>query len=224
MKQLLSVKREVESFLTHMKSKNPLYHALFYQPVSLETLSVFTTNLQRLVEHTPVHLKLAIETSASQNREPLQSFFRDKFLEEQGHDQWAANDLKRQQTLGSKARNIPILPSMQELIDFNSETILSDPGCYLAYIFLAEYMTVLGTPDMLKSLQENSKIPPDALTILGNHAELDQNHVLNWESEIANLVDLNQYEPLFLDTIRRAASRYEQFCTDCYEVSYDIAV
>ena len=45
---------------------------------------------------------------------------------------------------------------------------------------------------MLEALEKNYNIPNEAMTVMGNHAELDKHHIDEWEEEVsAEKADLN---------------------------------
>ena len=166
-----------------------------------------------------MHLELAAKTSKIMSMKDHYNFFAEKIKEEEGHDKWAEDDLKIQRDLGAKESSAAILPSMQALIDFNGSNIKKDPDLYLPYILLAEYFTVIATPPMLEALENNNNIPREAMSVLGNHAELDKHHINEWEEEVSEFLDIEKYEEKYLSVIKEANRIYDLFCNECVEAT-----
>ena len=180
---------------------------------------MFTASVHYLVQHTPIHLQSAAATSKIMSMKDHHKFFAEKIKEEEGHDKWAEEDLKIQKDLGANESSISILPSMQALIDFNARNIKKDPDLYLPYILLAEYFTVVATPSMLEALEKNNNIPKEALSVLGNHAELDKHHIDEWEEEVSEFINIEKHEEKYLAVIKEANKIYDRFCNECVEAT-----
>ena len=98
-----------------------------------------------------------------------------------------------------------------------------DPYLYLAYIFHAEYFCVLCGPDMIQSLEEKCGYPENSMTIVGNHSELDKEHIVEWEEIIETLVDAKTYQQPFIDVIKRTTALHGAFLANCAGVKLDVA-
>ena len=213
------LKEEIENFAEYLKENNSFYKAVYKGELDLETLSLFTANLRYLVEHTPIHLGLACNVSNLKGMTEHYNFFKEKIGEEEGHDQWADDDLKRQRELGANQSSIRILKSMRDLAKNNADTINRDPNLYLPYILLAEYFTVIATPPMLEALESKNRIPQNTLSVMGKHAELDKHHINEWEEEVSKFVDIEANFEDYLAMIKKANQLYDIFCNECMEVA-----
>lgn len=219
MKATNRLKKEISEFAEYLKTNNSFYRSIYEGKLDIQTLSVFTANVHYLVQHTPVHLFAAADTSKRMQMKEHQKFFEEKIKEEEGHDIWAEDDLKIQRDLGAKESSTGILSSMKALTDFNASNIAKDPDLYLPYILLAEYFTVIATPSMLEALEQKNNIPKEALSVLGNHAELDKHHIDEWEEEVSVFVDIEKNEEKYMKVIKAANKIYDQFCNECVEAA-----
>ena len=48
---------------------------------------------------------------------------------------------------------------------------------------------------MLEALEKNN-IPKEALSVLGNHAELDKHHIDEWEEEVSEFINIEKQREL----------------------------
>jgi pyrroloquinoline quinone (PQQ) biosynthesis protein C len=156
-------------------------------------------SIHYLLRHTPIHLSLAETRSRQLGHDELAAFFAHKRAEEDGHHRWAEADMSR----FAERFNISIptdpSPTMRALVDANTDTVMDDPFLYLAYILLTEYFVVRTGSEWIAALSENCGIPASMVTAVGNHAELDKDHVEEGCAEIDALVG-----PERVDSVRRA--------------------
>ncbi|SMF73222.1 hypothetical protein [Pseudobacteriovorax antillogorgiicola] len=211
--------QHVESVYHDMKLNNRFYAKIFKEAVDVDYLSIWTTGILALVQHTPLHLNLARKISQERNLNELERYFANKIPEEQGHDEWAIRDLDLQRSYKPQLsiEELPVLPEMHCMIRFIENTIRADPKMYLAYIFFAEYMTVLSTPDLIEGLESNSGISGKAISILGNHADLDKEHVSHWTSEVSDIIDFEKDKDSLIGVIDQAAKLYITFCNAIFD-------
>ena len=105
-------------------------------------------------------------------------------------------------------------PSTRALLAFLESTIDEDPALYLAYILFAEYLVVLLGPEWLTLLEERCGIPRSSMTVIGNHVELDKEHVEEALAHIDDLVSdprkLSRMREVLLQTIEH----FERFCDE----------
>src|SRR4029078_4112899 len=117
--------------------------------------------------------------------ERLGTHFESRRHEEQGHDTWAEQDLEK---VAPKAPPAGVLPSMVALVGWNARQIDADPTVYLAYILLAEYLTVIIGPQWLRVLADHCRIQPEATSVVANHVERDRGPVESALEEPDDLV------------------------------------
>lgn len=214
MKLIDQLKRRVESYRDYIVNEDPFNRAILDGRAEAEAIERFLINVHYLVKHTPVHLKLAAQVSQDDPR--LNAYFKEKFLEEQGHDQWALDDLaKLSSKLKEPQRPPEVAPAMFDFV-LNIESIIrKDPYLYLPYIFFAEYLVVIYGPQMTQALAVKNGYGSESLTVIENHAELDQDHVHEWEEIIASIVDEQRYTKAFLEVMDETIRLHKLFFIAC---------
>lgn len=218
MKLSNAMKQRVEQYWDELKKEDYYNQAILSGSASPEMVSHFLVNVRYLVQHTPVHLKKAYDLSISRNLSRLAQFFQQKLEEEQGHDQWADADLaKLERRLKKPPVKTDIHYSMKKLIQHIENTINQDPHLYLAYIFFAEYLCVVCGPEMTSALQNQCGFPPQSLTVVENHAELDKDHVHEWEEVIEEIIDEKVYKSKFMSYLEETISLHKEFFASCGE-------
>lgn len=198
-----TLKERTESYWNEGKRTNPFLSGLFQGTLPPEAMARFLVHARHLVSFTPAHLSLAVKEAEKRSLPQLAAYLAEKHAEEQGHDEWANDDLKKITTMKGMARTQPaeIDPSMTALVQHNEALIRKDPTLYLAYIFFAEYSCVYAGPDLVEAQEKKCGFPQGSLTIISKHAELDQHHVAEWEEVIGTLVDARRYGSVFHDTM-----------------------
>lgn len=171
------LKSRIERYYEEFREVSPLFVEARAGKMTASKVERLLYNIRYLIRHTPVHLAMGLRRSRELGEEDLTAYFRDKLGEEQGHDIWADNDLKEIQKEFGAAREEWLSPKLVELVAYLGTKAGQDPAHYVAYIFLAEYFTVLSTSELLDALEANCGIPARLLSVLGNHAELDKKHV-----------------------------------------------
>ena len=206
-----TMKEKIELHFENLKESNSYYKDVFSRQVDKFQVGTWIHNCLYLVQHTPIHLVEAKCKAESLGHDELAKFYETKIAEEKGHDQWGHDDLDK---LNQKAPSYPLCDSMIRIVEHNHRMIQEDPHLYLAHIYLAEYFTVIAAPTTIDALQKNSNIDPQCLSIFGNHAELDKEHVQEWEDIIAKLVDSAKYEERFHEFLEVSMAGYYDFCEE----------
>lgn len=224
MKLIRDMRARIEAYWDFLQTSDPYNRSILEGRLSPEMFSHFLVNVHTLVQHTPIHLNLAIRTAEARGLSALQKYFEQKLIEESGHDKWAEADI---QNLKKRKSNISVIdgtdPTMKSLLLNIESTIQKDPYLYLAYIFFAEYLTVLYGPTMNRALIEKCGYPAESMTVVENHAELDKDHVNDWEDVIVDLVDERIYRKLFLETLDQTITLHSEFFLSCAERKYNVA-
>lgn len=212
MSQLM--KSTIESYYRRTKDSNPLYRNARMGRLKAENIHAYLNNVLYLVQHTPIHLSYAKSQASARKMKALAVFFESKMKEEIGHDKWAENDLSEMKKKFGSDTQRDLSPHMVRLVEFIHDTIERDPSLYVAYIFLAEYFTVLAAPEWLRDLETNCGIPRAMMSVIGNHSELDKEHVAEDIEQIeAFFADVENPEP-FLEVLKTAHTLYENFCSE----------
>jgi len=204
------IKSRIEQFAKGMQKSHPIFVKAARGEINRAQIERYLKSIHFLVGHTPVHLKLAARRSSELREPALELWFRSKFGEEIGHDQWAADDLRRVSGNTAATQGEDVLPAMKELISEIEAAIERDPKLYLSYIFLAEYLTVLAGPPWLVLLERHCGIPRASMTVVGNHAELDKEHVASASRELGDLIEPDDV-PRLLEALERFIERYDGF-------------
>ena len=96
-----------------------------------------------------------------------------------------------------------------------------DPALYLAYILFAEQLVVILGPEWLELLEARCGIPRSSMTVIGNHAELDKEHVESALEEIDDLVGDPRKLPRMRDALRRSIGFFDRFCVEVTGEEHD---
>ena len=208
-----ALKRDIEAYALGMRSSRLMTLAREGR-VTKTTVERYLFGILYLIRHTPEHLTLARRYAVARREHELARYFELKAADELGHDRWAEADIA---SIGIDRVNLPPpkLPgSIVALGDFLRETIQDDPARYLAYVLSAEYFTVLMGPEWVHTLEERCGVPPDSLTVIERHVELDKFHVAEGSSEIDRLIR----EPARLDRLREtlhaSMRHFSAFCDE----------
>ena len=203
-----SLKDHIESYAARSRTENALFRGAEEGTLRPSHVALYLANVREIVLHTPVYLARARDVAERRGREDLAAHYARRLGEEVGHDQWAERDLR---ALRDAPRERPILPSTRALLAWLAEVIDEDPALYLAYILFAEYLVVLLGPDWLARLEACCGIPKGAMTVIGNHAELDRDHVATSLPEIDRLVDDPTRFPALRAVLERSIAHFETF-------------
>lgn len=205
------LKKTLENYWVHSKANTPFYQTLLSGKIRHETVARYLESIRHVVTYTPIHLKLATEEANKRGMTKLAEFFKLKFAEESGHDEWATSDLNKLAILAPKTRSAQqVAPAIDAMIKYNTETIKKDPILYLVHIFFAEYFTVLEGPEFTAALR---KIGITQISIIDNHVELDVDHVDELIDAIDEHVPTN-YQKAFEQSLKKTLAIFEDFCAD----------
>jgi hypothetical protein len=202
-----ALRLEIEQYAAAMRTSNALYTRAAEGRLSRAHLSCYLSNVRALVGSTIPHLDRAVQRSRALGLSSLAAHYVHKAEEEVGHEAWAERDLKRLNAV----RDVDLLPSMKAILAANESTIDEDPSLYLAYILFSEYLIVLLGGEWLALLEDRCGIPIAAMTVVGNHVELDRGHT----EEALDHIDTLVADPRKLDrmraVVRGAIRRFEEF-------------
>lgn len=210
------LKHEIESYCKSVEETCPLFLEAKQGRVTPAHLAHFVDGVFYLIQHTQILLRIARRECAKKGLWELGEFYKLKIEEEKGHEQWALEDLDRLEKRFHVDSPFMVSDPMFELVEEIRNSILRDPVLYLSYIILAEYATVLITPQWGNDLSVHCGIPRDSISVLGNHVELDKAHVTEMVEMIDRFADKEKYEMIFLTQTRRFMELHRRFCTDTW--------
>jgi len=210
-----ALRAQVAAYAASVPANNPLFVKAEMGALNARHISRYLASVHFLVRHTPIHLDRARKRAAELGDAALDDHFAKKSVDEAGHDLWAARDLERIREQLSAAEAQPdVARSMKDYVRHIEDVIDEDPVLYLAYILFAEYLVVIVGPSWLALLEERCGIPRTSMTVVGNHAELDREHVEEALEEIDDLVG----DPRKLAPMRRVVTRtialFDAFCAE----------
>jgi hypothetical protein len=205
---------QLNAFGEQLWNQAPLFAGARQGSVSPAIIQRYLANVLYLIRHTPIYLQLAYEQAQRRGFGDFAAFYKTKLAEEDGHDQWAETDL---QSLGKNPDELGdvIAPSMRKLVTVLKDSILDDPTIYVGYIFFAEYLTVEVGPRWLEALSLHCGIPESSMSVVGNHIELDKEHIVEGLKAIDSLVDEARKTPLLL-ALQTYMVLFERLCEEIY--------
>jgi hypothetical protein len=171
------MKLAVENFHKDTEATCRLFTMADEGQLTARNVTAYIKNAEFIVKNTLGSLTVARDAANARGMTELAAFYQRKMDEEDGHDLWAKNDLKSLKATFKVQDNLGVSPWIERIIDFNRDTIARDPHLYLSWQLFAEYFTVLAAPRWLKALEEKCGVPAKMLSVVGNHAELDKDHV-----------------------------------------------
>jgi pyrroloquinoline quinone (PQQ) biosynthesis protein C len=208
-----ALRMDIERYSCQAK-ENPAYKMARDGTLGRENVAKYVFNIRHLLQHTPKHLSQAYQRAIEREDRQLADFFKSKMAEEVGHDQWADQDLEHFRTAFGIKIDHGVTPSLGALLTHLARTIDEDPTLYLAYILFAEYFTVLEGPELLAVLEERCGIPKAFMTAIGNHAELDKEHVAEGLDTIDALVTDPSYLGPMRSTLHQSIRHFDQFLVE----------
>ena len=206
-----ALQSDLERYAEHMLRRNTLWVGAARGQLTPDIVSRYLFNIRHLIRHTPLHLERARQRALRLGDEALADHFAEKQSEEQGHDRWADEDLRR---LADELGSVPDgdhAPALLGLLRFIESTIDHDPSRYLAYILFAEGLIAKMGPEWLALVEERCGIPVTMFTVISKHAELDKEHT----SEGLEAIDRLVRDPASLtsmrDVLRRTCAYFDEF-------------
>lgn len=208
------VTKRTREFHQHLKANNPFYKHVYAGSLTVDQLEMYLFNIKHSLKSTIPQCATGAKGSRKIGLEKLSKFFLHKIKEETGHDQWADEDLQKiASELTSHQESHKLLPEMQALIAFNNSLVKQDPRLYLIYMLFAEYFTVIAGPEFMEALEAKCHIPRSMISVVTKHAELDKDHVHEWEQTVRDCgVDLTIMEHQVDATLQTIMDKYFAFC------------
>jgi hypothetical protein len=167
----IAIEHQARSSRTH----NALWSSASEGRASPQAIARYLASLRHMIGGTSICLRRARDRALAHGRPELADYFVAKLAEEDGHVVWADEDVVVHEHRFGTAVQAPV-EAMKRMLQRNLELIDRDPELYLAYIFWAEYFTVLVGGGFAQMLVERCGMPLEALTCLTKHVELDVDH------------------------------------------------
>ncbi len=214
-----ALQQEIEAFAHHLREEHSLFSKARDGQLSAQAITRYLNNVLYLIQHTPVHLKLASQAAQNEGNAGLASYFEEKFREEQGHDEWARSDIRTLDERRSVAAVDDVSDHIRGLTGYLRRVIGKNPTAYVAYILLAEYLMVLLGEEWISSLEQGCDIPRDALSVVGNHVALDRVHATRGFEEVDGFLQADGELSCLRDTLRRSMTYMEEFFSEVAEAA-----
>jgi hypothetical protein len=209
-----ALRAEIDSYAAQMRRSNPMFSKAEDGTFTPAHLTTYLSNIYELVKHTPIFLVRARDRACEFGDDRLAAHYDAKRGEEQGHDAWAERDIASIAPVSSTTLSPRTAPSMKNLLEYLRETIDRDPTLYLAYILFAEYLTVLLGDEWLGLLEANCGIPRSSVSVVGNHVDLDKEHVEHALDEIDDLVGDPRKLSAMRGVLHESFALFDRFCAE----------
>lgn len=210
-----ALKSEIAQYAETLARSNDLFLAANSGRLTSDQVAIYLNGILQLIRGTMGVLSRAERRATEMGNQTLAAHYRHKITEESGHDRWAEQDLAgltASQMTGT-AHSDPER-AIRKLVAYLHDVVDDDPGLFLAYILLAEYLTVLVGDDWLRAVERSCGIAPSQMSVIANHIELDKEHVPEGVHEIDALVtDPRRLTPM-LEVLRMSISYYEEFWSE----------
>ncbi len=206
------LKDRVDHHVKRMRDENLLVQKASTGKIGRREFFDYLNNLMYFFHHTVIHLDIARVRALAMGLNEIVPFFDEKIGEETGHDQWARNDLRANGSAQVDVDLGRVAPATHRILAYSVDLIYRDPELFLAYMFFHEYVAVVGAPEFLANLEAQCGIPPERVTALSWHADLDRHHIEDDLLEIERLVSRSpeKAEPL-LDAVDETARFVDGF-------------
>jgi hypothetical protein len=212
-----ALRAEIDQYAVRARRSNPLFRKAEAGLLTAGRIKDYLTNLHHLLLHTPAFLTRARERANALGDGSLAKHYEHKLGEEVGHDVWAEQDIERISAKVTERSKVAVVASMRDLISFLASIIDEDPALYLSYILFVEQLTVILGPEWLQLLEERCGIPRSAMTVVGNHAELDREHVEEALDSIDDLVGDPRKLPRMRAVLLESMAHFDRYCAEITE-------
>jgi hypothetical protein len=209
-----ALRLEIERYAARMPSHNPLFKKAEDGTFTAASMVRYLTNVRYLCFEAQGYLDRAGARALELGDVALAEHYANKRREERGHEEWADRDIERVTSTAPVPLPVGIVPAIDGLLAFLRRSIDEDPAFYLSYILFSEYLIVLlGTPWLLL-LEERCGIPRTSMTIVGNHIELDREHVVEALDDIDALVGDPAKLPRMREALLATFAHFDAFCEE----------
>lgn len=204
----------ITSYYSKMKTENVFFQSVYGGQVTVPEVATFIRNLTYLTQHSQLVLRLAVASAKEKGDDHLADFFVKKIADEDGHHKWGEMDfesIKKQFKVPAAADQIK--DEMKSYVEDVQTMVKEDPYQLFVYILFAEYLTVVGGPDFLKAVDKACGVPKEYMSVIGNHAEIDREHVNDWAKESVELGLTEKDFERCRKVLDRVMGNYDRFCS-----------
>jgi hypothetical protein len=211
----IALRTDIETWAAR-RNERSLFHMARDGRLTTAMVKRYIANVTWSIRRTAGHMKDARDRALELGNERIAKFYAEKIHEEAGHEAWGDADLESLTRL--VAAPPEITAAFVDIDAYVTEIIEKDPSLYLAYLALAEYVTVLLGPELLQNIQDHCGVPRTSMTVVDNHIELDRDHA---EENFGVLDDLVG-DPRMLAPLREALAKmlgfFDRFCEEVTEI------
>lgn len=201
---------EIKAFADTLSTRTKLLQLAEQGALNAEGMATYLHGLRQLFLGSCGNIAYAAERCTQIGRHELAVYFRDKYSEERGHDQWASADLK---ALPDDTKPQPA-PSVQRLVDYQRVLIEREPALFVVYMLWAEQFTILLGERWLRALATSGF---NDVTAISKHLEADVGHV----HEGYEILERNaqHVEALVAEVVWTAGDLFIGFCDEVVAAS-----
>ena len=205
------VKSSIDSWAARLRAESPLMAAAESGELSPRALALYLESLRYVFIHSQANIRAAARRAEALQLTELADYFRAKSSEEQGHEQWAENDL--QQLPSDAVRGIEPASACLALVALQEVLIDQHPLCFLAYTVWAEYLTASLGAEWL-NLLANCGYDRGAVSAIAKHLEADVEHAFEGFDALDRLWQGAPGAADILAAVEHAELGFEAFCTE----------
>ena len=195
---------------------SPLRDLVERGQITPQALCLYLESLRYMFRQSEANVRVAAARCEDLELKPLLSYFRSKAREEDGHDQWAVNDLSRLPE--EITSGIQPARAIVKLVELQTALIAEHPLCFVALIVWSEYTTALLGEEWLNAL-EVSGYSREQLSAVAKHIDADKGHASRGFRDLDELWTGDVALNVILDAVRRAQGLFESFCLEIYDVA-----
>jgi len=207
------VKLSIDSWAVRLRAESPLTAAAERGQLTPRALALYLESLRYVFKQSQANIRAAAVRAEALQLSELAAYFREKASEEQGHEQWAENDL--QQLPDDAVQGIEPAAACLALVALQELLIDQHPLCFLAYTVWAEYLTASLGAEWL-SLLANCGYDRSAVSAVAKHVDADVDHAFEGFDALDRLW---HGEPAAVDILAGIEHAERGFETFCIEVS-----
>lgn len=168
------LKETLNQGVRHIEQTN-FFNAVKEGELTYQQLRYFLHNLAYCCQYTPLCMDAAVKNT---NDPHLLAFFKEKKVEEDGHDEWVFDDLN---ALGASERSVDqryVDGQIKALMTYLLNLIANRPADYLIYVLIAEYVFPAYGKTLVGYFDSYAQTQVPSLTSILKHITLDAEHVL----------------------------------------------
>lgn len=215
------VKTSIDEWAARLRRESPLVLAAERGEVGPRALALYLESLRYVFANSQANIRAAAARADELSLPDLAAYFREKATEEQGHEQWAANDLTQLPT--QAVHGVEPAAGARALVALQGRLIAQHPICFLAYAVWAEYLTASLGDEWLRLLARSGH-QRSAVTAVANHVEADVEHALEGFDALDRLWPGEPEAAEILAGVEQAERGFEAFCTEISEARQPTAV